>query len=272
MTAYQLDPAHPLPDEVARVLNAQVGAARAAAALGDAAEARACGARARALLRLVRSGLPSPARRLDQALTGLARVLPRPPEPALSLVDAQVREGLVFRSRGSHPHPRDRTTRALDALGPVGPETFEAVRWDHALAGFRRSWRDARAAMREAADDAEPDTLRGWRKATGRAAHHVQLVAGAWPEVLGAAAAEVGAVHASLAELEAILGLVDRLDRRASSPRALVALDASIRHRTKTLREHARARGALVFAMSPRTVVMALEDLIAARCPDRIEG
>jgi CHAD domain-containing protein len=282
--AYRFTPEETVRENLRRLVDEQLACAQAELEDGgldphDAIHAvRKRGKKLRALLRLARAALGPAFRAEDRALRDAGRALSDLrdahsrveacdalavdfPAPADQAVLGAVRARLVARR-----DERDATAPALVGGRARALTAFSEVRaraplWELEASGFRAlaagledTYRRAARTQRDALASAEAERFHEWRKHAKAHAHHLRLLTGAWPELLGPAevaattlAQRLGDDH-DLALLEELLGEEPGV---LGPPQDVEALRARLGQRRAALRREARALGARVFAEEP---------------------
>ena len=242
-------------------------------------EARKSLKKARALLRLVRPGLPKRVyRRENRALRDAARLVAgaRDADVMVATVEVlaeryvgqipsgdfeELRLHLHLQARASREDTAggDGRTRAVAMLDAVAARIddwpLEECDWATVAAGMERAYRagrDARAAV-----DAEPtvERLHDWRKRVKDIWYHQRLTSPAWPGVLGAQAEEAHRLSEILGDDHDLAVLAGLLAGETGPPPPVPVdpepLHGLIAQRRAELLSDARRLGALVYAESP---------------------
>jgi CHAD domain-containing protein len=204
-----------LPGDLRRILCAQVDCAIHAlegkrTADGDVHDARKAIKRARATLRLIRTGITEPAyRRENTALRDAARPLSAARDARI-LLDSLDRLEKLYGSAANQAtpaqfrrvlkreqrNPGDRSTslasiarKSRRALGVARPRIarmpIQGEGWPTIEASLRKTYRQARKTMRQAKAETSAETLHEWRKQTKYLWHQIQILEPLWPGVLG---------------------------------------------------------------------------------------
>lgn len=280
MQPFRLDPTRDVGAEIRALLVAGTDGALAALRAGDRArgvhQARRACRRCRDALWLIRSDLHTSAwRPLDVAWRGAARRLgPLRDADVLPTTVAAVAgdlPGLVWARRPAPDDAEQRVARAredlLRARAALDGLPADELHRSAVIAGFRRSWREARRAMTEAAGARDPEIVHDWRKAVKRLVHHAQLLAPLWPAVGGALVDELDALQDVLGAHHDLAVVAHALDRDHTAPGPAAALDARLTARAAALEAEAIRRGRVALATRPRALAEILGSLWAAAAP-----
>ena len=240
-------------------------------------EARKSLKKARALLRLVRPGLPKRVyRRENAALRDAGRLVSgaRDADVMVETVD-KLAERFVGRIPASHFDDLRARMRAeslasragagdgraeavamLDSVaGRIDDWPVEQCDWRTVAAGMERAYRRGRQAYAEA--DAEPtvERLHDWRKRVKDLWYHQRLTCPAWPGVLDAQAEEAHRLSEILGDDHDLAVLADIVSGDGDGPTALVDPDPLlelIAERRAELLAEARRLGARIYAERPK--------------------
>jgi CHAD domain-containing protein len=243
-------------------------------------DARKCGKRLRALLRLARSGIGDDRyRRENAAIRDAARDLSglRDAEALLETyqrlqarfadeVDWRrligVRRALVTRREqladdGTLPEQIAAFGEQLSALRDRLPSwPLAELGFDDLAPGFKRSYRRGRKAMRAVEDASSDQGFHEWRKRTKYHRYHLELLRNLWPAQVKARCAEVKALGSLLGDEHDLTVL--RATLRAECQRfghGADLLHALAERRQAELRAQTRPLGRRLFAERPKALV-----------------
>jgi CHAD domain-containing protein len=289
--SYKLDPLLPMSESVRRVALAELEYAESALRSasdrhGGIHSARKCLKRLRALLTLIRPGLPDPVfdnltDRLRTVALGLA-----PARDAHALIDAidklgtdnssdaavtptQSLRAWLMKRRDAAERNLEGTAvsdalRTLSTLEPavaglaIYPDDFQVV-----ADGVRRRYKAARQAFAEAFATGHDEDFHDWRKGVQHHWRHMQLLAPSWPAVLNARVEDSRALSQILGD-DHDIALLSRLISTPTmvfgTPDDTESFLRRCRKRQKALRREAKARGERLFAERPRTFVEHIEE------------
>jgi CHAD domain-containing protein len=132
-----------------------------------------------------------------------------------------------------------------DGLGAVGDWPLEGSDADLFGEGLRRTYRSGRRAMRVEERSPSAEQRHEWRKAVKYHWHHLELLAGAWPEVVEARAAETHRLADLLGDEHDLVLLGTLLPRP----------ERKLENRAADLRQEALELGRRVYAEPPRDLV-----------------
>ena len=146
---------------------------------------------------------------------------------------------------------------------------------EHMTAGLERCYKRARRAFREAYENSTDEAFHEWRKAVQQHWRHMQLLSGAWPEVMVGRADEAKEVSRLLGadhDLHVLLAFATERGKAVLSSDDLATLTTMCRSMQQELRALARPRGARLFAEPARGLAeriglywQAAQNLSAAR-------
>ena len=292
--AYRFKLNEPIAEAASRIGLEQIDSAEARLASrdDDAAavhDARRCLKRLRALLRLMRPALPdSTYRREAIRLADIGRLLAGARDQHVmqqTLVRLESRFGPLPNGAGSklvklmangsgiaHGGTKERQD-AIAALEQA--RTFfthlarRPISFEHIAAGIERSYRRARRAFREAYEVPTGENFHEWRKAVQQHWRHMQLVARAWPDVLGGRATEAKELSRLLGDdhdFEVFLVFASTRGKPALSERDLETLRKTCRTVQEELRTQAKPRGTRLFSDKPASMCRKVESYWAAAC------
>jgi CHAD domain-containing protein len=288
--SYKLDPLLPMSESVRRVALAELEYAESALRSasdrhGGIHSARKCLKRLRALLTLIRPGLPDPVfdnmtDRLRTIALGLA-----PARDAHALIDAIDKLGTESNDAAATPTQSLRTwlmkrrdlaernlevtavsdaLRALSALKSalaglaIYPDDFQVV-----AEGLRHRYKAARRAFAEAFATGHDEDFHDWRKGVQHHWRHMQLLGPSWPSALNARVEESRALSQILGD-DHDIALLSRLISTPTmvfgTPDDTESFLQRCRKRQKALRREANARGERLFAERPRAFVEHIEE------------
>jgi len=274
--AFEIRLQHNVVAEIRRVAREEVG--RAVTALEDARAGRFKGVHEarkrfkaiRALLRLVAPRLGPTFRRENRWYRDAARQLAAVREAQASLEtldrltgaeDATLRRklearysargGLQFRDTNVLAVLIDRLAEAGERIAgwPLAGEGFEVIE-----SGLRATYRRGRKGFRQAVRGASATALHEWRKDVKYHRHHLELLAGLWPDVLAGAAGmarRLGDVLGDHHDLHQFRALLSRSPGRAGSEHERESVLAAAELRAGELETRAIAVGGLVYAEKP---------------------
>jgi hypothetical protein len=300
--SYRLKVDEPIAEGASRVGLEQVGIAEArlaqreevAAAIHDT---RRCLKRLRALLRLVRPGLPdSTYKREANRIAGVGRLLAGARD---QYVMRETLENLDGRFAGLPKRIAKQLTKLMangtggKGLSRSSPERRRAleslahtrrfftslekrdIAIEHVAAGLERSYKRARRAFREAYEKPADEAFHEWRKAVQQHWRHMQLLSGGWPEVMSGRADEAKEVSRLLGadhDLHVLLAFATERGKAVLSSDDLATLTTTCKSMQEELRALARPRGARLFAEPAKDLTerialywQAARDLSAAR-------
>jgi CHAD domain-containing protein len=288
---YRLDPALPMSESVRLVAVAELEYAQSALRSttdrhGGVHSARKCLKRLRALLALVRPGLPDP---VFDNLTDRLRIIAQglaPARDAHALIDAidklasrdaadpattptQSLRAWLTRRRDQAERNLEGTAvseavRALSGLNAalaglaIYPDDFQVV-----AEGLRLRYKSARRAFAEAYATGHDEDFHQWRKGVQHHWRHMQLLAPSWPAVLGERVTEARALSQLLGD-DHDIALLSRLISTPTmvfgTPDDTESFLLRCRKRQKALRREAKDRGERLFAERPRDFVAKVEE------------
>ncbi len=122
------------------------------------------------------------------------------------------------------------------------------------LAGLRRTYARGRKASEVVSRDPDPGAFHEWRKRIKYHGHHLRLLRGAWPAVLGTRHDEVKKLGHALGEHHDLCVLRNVLLEDPSSfaqEEAVVTFVNLLQRRLSMIEHHARQLGCLLFAEKP---------------------
>jgi CHAD domain-containing protein len=243
-------------------------------------EARKHLKKTRALLRLVRSGLPKRVYRDENAAlreAGLALSAARDADVVVAAATQlgeryagrlpaetfeQLRAALADRgAAGTGAEPAGDPAAVLStlhaALARVGQWPLERAGWDVAIVGSARAYERGRDAFAAARDDPSAELLHAWRKRTKDLWYHHRLLAPAWPEPLAAYGEEAHRVSELLGDDHDLVVLRERIERGGlgRQPQAAADRDALLElvdERRAELQAEAFRLGHRLYAESPK--------------------
>lgn len=126
--------------------------------------------------------------------------------------------------------------------------------------GLARTYRRARRAMRRAADDPSPERFHEWRKRVKYHSYHLRLLAGPWPEVIGARRREVERLGELLGEEHDAAVLAAHVtEERLGDPWARDLVSARAASLGERLRAAARQLGERLFVERPQRFTRRIE-------------
>lgn len=280
---YSLEPTNPLSLSVRRLAAKEIGAAEACLA-PDADfhvgvhNARKGLKRLRALLWLIRPGLPEP---LFEHLEGDLRAIGRelaPARDAQALVDtieriAQKSPKLAtsptigglrawLHDRRDEAEERTRTDPAANAVHglerirpvfaqiAVSPDNFKPL-----AQGLKATYRSARKGLRRSVAEPSDERVHEWRKSVQLHWRQTQLLIPCWPEALNARANYVHNLAQLLGDDHDLANLLHLLAAPAMSfggPDDAKALAKQCRKEQRALRAEAQSLGSRLFAERPK--------------------
>ena len=288
---YILDPLLPMSESVRRVALAELEYAESALRSssdrhGGIHSARKCLKRLRALLALIRPGLPDPVfdnltDRLRTIALGLA-----PARDAHALIDAIDKLGTenssdaaatptqslrtwLMKRRDAAERNLEGTAvsdalRALSALKPavaglaIYPDDFQVI-----AEGLRLRYKAERKDFAEAFATGHDEDFHEWRKGVQHHWRHMQLLAPSWPAVLNARVEDARALSQLLGD-DHDIALLSRLISTPTmvfgTPDDTESFLRRCRKRQKALRREAEMRGERLFAERPRSFVEHVEE------------
>lgn len=281
---YRLKTGEPLQEGIRRVVSEQVE--RALGELADTSLDRASTIhqvrkrckKVRGALRLVRSGMKTyseqnasyrdAARRLSDArdAEALIETCDALSKKCSGEVDAATMHAISARlqtRRDTLMEDEDRISECLrefEAAMVAGLERASSLRiddegYDTALAGLRKSYARARAAMRAAFDEPSAESFHEWRKRVKYHGYHVRLLRDAWPTVTKAMSEETDALGQLLGDHHNLCVLRDRVmeDPVLSAGEAdLEEFARCIDQRTARLEKASQPVGGRLFAEKPK--------------------
>lgn len=234
----------------------------------------------RAALRLIRSSEPKTWRRENAWFRDTARALAELRDT--TVLPQTLRTLLTASRQGASGHEGTAVQRALlaqrrravadaantkDLVEDVTARFRAAERrlatWTPALAAkdavdeFRRSYRQARDALRAAESCATSDTLHAYRKRAKTHGYHCRLLRCAWPTVMRARQHELDELSELLGEEHDLVVLADWLKAHAATGKARLPqrqLQRMIRTRRAALCERSFLLGARLFTDKPSIV------------------
>jgi CHAD domain-containing protein len=288
--SYKLDPLLPMSESVRRVALAELEYAESALRSasdrhGGIHSARKCLKRLRALLALIRPGLPDPVfDNLTDRLRAIALRL-APARDAHALIDAidklgtdasdaattptQSLRAWLMKRRDAAERNLESTAvsdalRALSGLKPavaglaIYPDDFQVI-----AEGLRLRYKAARRAFAEAFATGHDEDFHEWRKGVQHHWRHMQLLAPSWPAVLNARVEDARALSQLLGD-DHDIALLSRLISTPTmvfgTPNDTQSFLRRCRKRQKALRRDAEIRGERLFAERPRSFVEHIEE------------
>lgn len=285
---YRLNVAKPLRQSLRRSLAGQIDAALAELGATDEPErhihaARKCLKRARALLRLIASGLPSGvAKDLERRIAAGARELSgtRDVHVLLATLDkledagAPLRKGdagaarrLIGELRAGHDAGhmgtaiRAATERLAEVATAIEALDLAAVPRLALLDGLRKTHEAGRARLHDAEREASEEALHELRKVVQRHWRQMALMAQAWPEVIAGRIAEARLVSERLGDLNDLAVLARHLDGeqvRQLSSALRARLRAACRRQQAARTGEAIERARRLFAEEPDALAEAI--------------
>lgn len=266
-----------LTDALRRIALAEIAAIRAAWAAGPqdpeaVHEMRKSLKKLRALLRLVRDGMPEDQLAENRVLRDAARSLAGHRDAAVRLATLDRLIGppagsgepvapdlAALRARLAREAAEPGPAPDLDALLSALEE--RAAGWQlhgpdrRILArGLARTRRQARRAMMEAHRDRDPEAMHEWRKRAKDHWYQARLFQPVWPAVMKPIVAEVDTLGEALGEHHDISVLMEWIERQDPAPlsgESLDLLSGRARAEQDRIEEAAFARGARLFAGDP---------------------
>ncbi|HEY8277330.1 MAG TPA: CHAD domain-containing protein [Methyloceanibacter sp.] len=287
---YKLDPLLPMSESLRRVAMAELEYAESALRSasdrhGGIHSARKCLKRLRALLALIRPGLPDPAfANLTDRFRAIALRL-APARDAHALIDAidklgtdsndaattptQSLRAWLMKRRDAAERNLESTAvsdalRALSGLKPavaglaIYPDEFQVI-----AEGLRLRYKAARKSFAEAFATGHDEDFHEWRKDVQHHWRHMQLLAPSWPAVLNARVENARALSQLLGD-DHDIALLSRLISTPTmifgTPDDTQSFLRRCRKRQKALRREAEMRGEHLFADRPRSFVGQIEE------------
>lgn len=289
--AFKLDPALPLPTELARVLRKQLATAielvrdRRIPALTRIHEGRTAGKKVRAALKLVRMRNPGVYRRANRRIRDGARALSAARDSDVLLnTFASVLKHEAKTARPAQFAGIRRAVRAHRTDTALGKSEIEARLRRYAAAlrttaqklrtweprgdfadladDFRRSYRRARRAFTQLHKATKPkaEAFHEWRKAHKAYSHHCRLLRAAWPAAMRERLDELRGMSRLLGDEHDLTVLLDTL-RQLAATRApglreeeVAIVLKLIKTRRAALRTEALTLGARLYVDKPRAV------------------
>jgi len=153
------------------------------------------------------------------------------------------------------PLTTDKAVQQLDAAKKrLAAITFGASGFDLVGAGLERSYRRARRAFKHAYANPNDEAFHEWRKGTQQHWRQMLLLSRAWPDYLGARAAEARALSQILGDDHDLAMLVAFVRTRegALCGDQAAAIETAARQSQDDLRADARPRGERLFAGGAR--------------------
>jgi len=283
--SYKLDPVLPMSESVRRGALAELEYAESALRSasdrhGGIHSARKCLKRLRALLALIRPGLPDPVfANLTDRLRAIALRL-APARDAHALIDAidklgtesidatttptqSLRAWLMKRrdvaERNLESAAVSEALRALSGLKPaiaglaIYPDDFQVI-----AEGLHLRYKTARKDFAEAFATGNDEDFHEWRKGVQHHWRHMQLLSPSWPAVLNARVEDARALSQLLGD-DHDIALLSRLISTPTmifgTPDDTQSFLRRCRKRQKALRRDAELRGERLFAERPRAFV-----------------
>lgn len=163
----------------------------------------------------------------------------------------------------------EQLTRARDRI--VGTWRFDNCDcdFDVVAGGFVRTFRRGRKAMARALEQPTVERLHEWRKRAKYHGHHLRLLRGVWPDVLGkhaSAAKDLGSMLGELHDMDMLRLLLDRwCEPGQGRSRASYEIQGACVLRRDALRHRASAAGRFVFAEAPAALAERLHRYWSAR-------
>lgn len=283
--AYRLKFDQPVETSVAKIGREQIqraikelGAVSSRPGVSAVHETRKCLKRTRALLRLIKPGLP-PAqfRKLDHELRDVGRGL-------AAARDAEILSATIASLENIASGHEDVALEALqdqleseaapDGAGPLDPAIAAAAiaslrrigesltklklepdGFDCIEAGLALGMKQARRTMAAAFDEGTSEAFHEWRKTVQRHWRHMQLLSRAWPSMFEARvelARQLSQVLGPEHDLTILKAYVDKLPEGTLSAAQLQALEVLISRRQDDLRASARHMGEILLAEKPK--------------------
>lgn len=281
--AYRLAVGKPLARRLSRSLRQQLDKALGQlAASGDPAprvhEARKCLKRSRALLRLIRDGLPAGmAKDYDRRLGEIGRMLSGTRDVdvlgdtvtkletrgGLDPADAAAIRRLVDRIRTGHTTANARTAartarRELGKVAHALGELDSISRPRHVIrAGLADTHKRGRERVKLARANASDENLHALRKAVQRHWRQMSLMIEAWPEVVGGRVGEARQISELLGDHHDIAVLAARIaeaDAKDFPEDARSRIQTACRERQSVLAAEALERARRLFAGQPEAL------------------
>lgn len=282
--AYRLKLNEPIDDAFRRIAAEQIDTAIHELADGKdrvaaVHETRKVLKRIRALLKLVRSGLPREVYKHENVrFRDIARSLAGTRDrDVLRATAARLAEGASAKARKTAAAlTSDHGDDAEDAPGAAKPAVREAIdalekaRTDLATLrfdkkgfsvvrrGLKASYRAGRSAMHEVLDEHHDEEFHEWRKGVQAHWRQMQLLTRAWPGVFEARAALAKEISELLGEDHDLAVLIDRLAAHVmeqGEDSGGVELIAAARLRQEVIRRELRPKGNALYAESPAEFV-----------------
>jgi CHAD domain-containing protein len=265
-------------------------------------EARKSLKKSRALLRLVRPGLPKPTyRRENGTLRDAGRLVSgaRDADVMVETVEALAEryagripaadfDGLRDHLRAASLAGRaaaatgDGRVRAVSMLAGVSDRIddwpLERADWATVAAGMKRAYRAGRQAFAGLGEDPTVEDLHDWRKRVKDLWYHERLIEPAWPEALAGQAEEAHRLSEMLGDdhdLAVLARLLAGADGEPppvpADPARLVAL---VGERRAELQDSARHLGSLIYAERPKAFARRIRRVLleAARVAEAVEA
>lgn len=276
--AYRLKLNEPIDDAVRRILGEEIDAAVHELAEGKdrvkaVHEARKALKRARALLKLVRRGLPKDvykdenrrfrdvARLLSgtrdrDVLVATAQTLAAGRSPEARKVADAIAAAPSASATGDARSAREATADAIAGLEKARAELatmrFDKKGFGVMLKGLERTYRDGRRAMHEVLDEHHDEAFHEWRKAVQAHWRHMALLERAWPEHFEARVTLAKEISELLGEDHDLAVLIDHLrgdtgKGSATASGAHELVDAA-RGRQAEIRQLLRPKGEALYA------------------------
>ncbi len=281
---FAADGAHDSGRRFQRMLNEQVGGAvdllsKAHTEPTEIHEARKCMKRARAILRLLRSGLRSSSyRRADRALRDAARLLSatRDGDVVIRLIDAltllpeaedaklllaRLRAPLLRRHERAESNFSKRRVQAIELLRAVIAQSPTWVpissEWRVIGDGLQRTYRRGRKAYRAAVNEVDDEKLHAWRKQAKYSRYQLESLAEMMPRPMNKQIARLARLEHILGEDHdfALLHIAARQIGPSMPNRGRRRLDELIHHRRMQLQSAAFTLGAALYKPRPKQFV-----------------